>query len=116
MDLLEDSLIYLLFDDEPQPLVPSIVVSHHATGSSVTDQGGVDAEVMAELDSGTEQRLNSVLSRLEQAGELCSMQHLLAALQERLMGTKDDCRALESRLSAVSFRNEGRDERRRQRY
>lgn len=107
IDLLEESLIDLRFDDEPlQPQVPSIVVSHHQTSSSVTDLGRVDAAVMAELDTGTEQRLEHVVARLEQAGELCSMQHLLVALQERLMGTKDNCRALESRLSAVSMRCE----------
>ncbi len=161
MDLLEESLIDLHFDDEDPrekssnnkeeegkeaaelaslvmsnhaPVigeyiqeVPDIVVSHH-TGSvglgfrspipspsylydelehgqdrNQEERLEAAAGVVAELGARSERALREMVHHLEQAGELCSMQHILASLQDRLMSTRDDCGRLNERLSTVSY-------------
>lgn len=133
VDFLEESLIDLRFDDEEPPVqVPDIVVSQHHTGgsaaarsrtvasdgSSVTqpytqgDKG--KSEVGTEVENRTESKLQEIVQRLEQAGELCSMQQVLMSLQERLMNTNGEFNRLMERLSIVStkcivmIRREGR--------
>lgn len=64
---------------------------------------GIDACAFGgELGSRTETTLREMVHRLEQAGELCSIQQTLIALQDRLMTTNASCDKLGERLSTVS--------------
>ncbi|KAJ1033292.1 hypothetical protein NDA13_001286 [Ustilago tritici] len=129
IDLLEESLIDLHFDEEATSAlqeprgVPSIVVSQHHTGDSgaarsrtaatsvgpLTEpyvEGGMGREqsvVEAKIERRSEGKLLEIVQRLEEAGELCSMQQVLMSLQERLMTTKGECSRLSERLSVVSI-------------
>ncbi|CDS01390.1 hypothetical protein [Sporisorium scitamineum] len=104
---------------------PSIVVSQHHTGglgilqqhsqpiqsgststtaypttTLVADDEG-DSNAVAELGTRGEAALQQILHRLEQAGELFSVQQTLIALQDRLINTNTDCSRLTERLSAL---------------
>lgn len=118
IDLLEGSLIDLHFDADPvQPsapkqgrevgVVPSIVVSH-ATGSTPTSTDttpqatqSTNAIQSAEARAGSDKTLHEIVCRLEKAGELCTMQHALVAIQNRLINTTDTGTQLSDRLSKV---------------
>ena len=106
--------------------VPSIVVSQHFTGhsqfsaaSSITstaplrpvasvvadqaEEGRIGTDTLVEIGPRGEAALETIMHRLEQAGELCSVQQTLIALQDRLMSTTVDCSRLQKRLSSVSL-------------
>ncbi len=118
IDLLEGSLIDLHFDADPvQPsapkqgrevsAVPSIVISH-ATGSTPTSTDATPqatqsphASQSPEVRAGSDKTLHEIVCRLEKAGELCTMQHALVSIQNRLINTTDTCTQLSDRLSKV---------------
>ncbi|TKY84869.1 hypothetical protein EX895_005949 [Sporisorium graminicola] len=82
------------------PPIPSSSASINAyrTTTIVADE---EVEV-AELGSRGEAVLQEIILRFEKAGELCSVQQTLIALQDRLMNANTDCSRLRERLSVVS--------------
>ncbi|SPO22428.1 uncharacterized protein UTRI_01106 [Ustilago trichophora] len=113
----------------PPTAMPSIIVSQHHTGSNAaslarsktadtssskshaTSHIGmnekarvVGAAMVGEIAPRTEAALQEMVSRLEQAGELCSVQQTLLSIQDKLMDTKADQSRLWGRLSALEQR------------
>ena len=88
--------------------LPSILVSQHRTGSTAAAASepsaaeSITGENLGELGARSEAALREMVTRLEQAGELCSVQQTLLALQDRLLDTRAGCSRLEDRLRIVS--------------
>ncbi|SJX61345.1 uncharacterized protein SRS1_10337 [Sporisorium reilianum f. sp. reilianum] len=85
------------FLSHPIPSASTSTTFYPATTIVADDEGEV-----AHLGPRSEAALEGIIHRLEQAGELCSVQQTLLALQDRLMSTNADCGRMRERLSAVS--------------